>query len=463
MFFSLQAFRFSGFFRRINHGTGNAKCYYKPFAVFFGHCLRPGGVLVWGGMAGINQNRRGNGRASGRESGSGKTRSGGARRGKAEGGWRVAICIDSRDQMGRERMLGCYQYASERNWRLYLFRGDDESAVARIRSHELDGAIFYDRARAFQKAVKEMGVVCVETGTRNPELVDGMVFVDNEAVVRMAVGHLRAAGFERLAYCGRADNNPSSVRARHFLELTGRKGRVFMDRQWEGETDIHVMMDWLKSLPKPIGVLTHDDMMAERMLTACRWADIRIPDEVGVIGMGNDELVCEMSQPRLTSIALPIRETGRMAAEMLEGLLSGRLRGVARLPVAPIDVVIRASTDRMPPARPAVVRAVEFMRAERHRPLGIEQVAAAAGMSRRTLDRIFAADLGRTVHDYLVDLRMQDARQLLRQTSLRVTEVARRSGYRSLTPFKKMFTARTGMPPSAYRRHLSQSLASHHT
>ncbi len=372
---------------------------------------------------------------------------------------RVAVCIDTRDGPGRERLLGCYQYALERNWRLYLIRQDNENEIARMAAIGLDGAVFFDRSRALQEAVKARGVVCVETGARHPDLADAAVFVDDDALVRMAAGHLRAAGFEHLGYCGLAGSLVSAARAAHLLKQAAdggdgaTSGHVFEDRWRDGQMEIEALTRWLGALPKPAGVLAYDDKMGERVLAACRWAGIRVPDEVGVLGVGDDELICELTLPRLSSVALPARRIGRVAAETLERLLTGKTVGQRWTRVAPLEVISRASTDWLPPARPAVLKAVDFMRAQCHRPIGTDQVAAAAGLPRRTLDRVFCADLGRTVHDYFVELRMQEAKRLLRQTDLPLGEVARKSGYSSLSSFLRMFAARTGRPPREYREH----------
>lgn len=371
---------------------------------------------------------------------------------------RVAVCIDTRDGPGRERLFGCYQYALERDWRLYLMRDDSENAIVEMAALDLDGAIFYDRSRPLQEAVKRRGTPCVETGARHLDLADAAVFIDDRVLVRMAVEHLRAVGFANFGYCGLAGSHPSHERASNLLTQAREAGfaaRVFEDKRRDGQLELDVLRRWLGALPKPAGVLTYDDKMGERVLAACRWANIRVPDEIGVIGIGNDELICEVTLPRLSSVALPAREIGRTAALALERLLDGRRRKPepVRMQVAPLEVVCRASTDRLPPARPAVLKAVEFMRAECHRPVGTDQVAAAAGTPRRTLERVFSADLGRTVHEYFVELRMQNAKRLLRQTDLPLDEVSRKNGYLSLSSFMRMFAARTGKSPREYREH----------
>ena len=199
---------------------------------------------------------------------------------------RVAMCCDTRDAPMRERLRGCYQYALERNWRIHLFRQDNNDEIARVLDTDIDGAIVYDRSRPFQQALKSKGIVCVEMGARHLDLSDAAVFMDDDAMVRMMLGHLRSVGFEKFAYCGLAGSHPSAMRAAHLREHTNGEGRVFEERWRDGEMDIAPLMRWLRALPKPVGVLTFDCNKGARVLTACRWAGIRVPDEVGVIGIG---------------------------------------------------------------------------------------------------------------------------------------------------------------------------------
>jgi LacI family transcriptional regulator len=365
---------------------------------------------------------------------------------------RVAVCIGTRDQWGRERLLGFLQYAQKRNWQTYRIQQDNKSVLVRDALLSFDGAIVFDCLnQRFQKMLKARSAVCVEIDSQNLHLADAAVFLDDAMIVRAEAGHLRSAGFEHLGFCGFANNPTSDTRVAHFVEQTNGAGHVFKDTWLDGPVDITPLMRWLKALPKPAGVLASDDRLGERVLEACRWAGIRVPDEVGVIGAGNDELICEMTQPRLSSVVLPTRKIGWMGAEMLERLMAGKKVKEKWLSLAPLDIISRTSTDRLPAARPAVLKALEFMRAESPHPIGVAQVAAAAGVSRRTLERMFSADVGRTVHDSLVQLRLQGAKQLLRQTDMPLGDIPVQSGYLSQSAFVQMFAVQTGMSPGEYR------------
>jgi transcriptional regulator GlxA family with amidase domain len=117
-----------------------------------------------------------------------------------------------------------------------------------------------------------------------------------------------------------------------------------------------------------------------------------------------------------------------------------------------LEVIIRASTDRLPSAHPAIMAAMEFIRANSNQSIGTDQVAGAVGIPRRTLERRFMATIGQTVHDFLIKMRLRRAKQLLRQSRASLGEVARQCGYSALSAFTRMFTACVGCHPEVYRK-----------
>lgn len=375
----------------------------------------------------------------------------GARSGPAPA---VAVCIDSRDGPGRERLLGVYRFAAERGWRLYLVRGEDRAALQRLRRLPMDGAILYDKPASFHRILRGRGVPCVETAARNLPLDDMAVFVDDDAVARMAVAHLAGLGLTDFAFCGLARRLPSVRRARHFgkhVAAMGRQAAFFQEVISEGESALDRLIRWLRRLPKPTGLLAYDDKMAERVLAACAWAGIRVPDDLAVIGIGNDELMCQLAHPALSSVALPTGHIGRISAELLDRLIGGRSAGRRFRMVAPTGVIVRASTDRHPTSDAVVAVAIDYMAGHLTEPIGTDQVAAAIGVSRRTLERRFGAVMGRTVHDFMTERRMRRAAELLRLQPHSLSEICARCGYGALSAFIRAFTRSMGCHPNRYR------------
>lgn len=370
-------------------------------------------------------------------------------------GIRVAVCIDTREGPGRERLAGAYGYALKRDWRLFLVRGDDDIACRQMPGLHVDGAILYDRGASLHRALRRLGVITVEASARNLEYDDAAVFADDAKIARMAAAHLMERGFEHFAYCGMNDSHQSLVRGDSFVRHLKSKGFPVtkFDGVWpDGEVSLAPLIRWLRAIPKPSGVLASDDRVAERVLAGCRLAGLNVPDDVGVLGTSNDELLCELTYPRLSSVALPTVEIGRQAAELLETLLRGRRLERNHRALPPLEVVVRASTDRLSTKDPKVAAAIEFIRAKGRQPIGTTQVAEAVAMSRRTLERRLAAATGQTVHQFLVEVRLRNAKQFLRHSDAPLSEVARHCGYLATSAFTRMFVASAGCHPEAYRK-----------
>jgi len=366
----------------------------------------------------------------------------------------VAVCIDSRDGPGRERLLGVYRFAVERGWRLYLLRGEESAVLGRLRRLPLDGAILYDKPAPFHRALRARGVPCVETAARNLQFDDLAVFVDDDAVARMAVEHLAATGPTIFAFCGLAGRMPSVRRAKSFgRHVAARGGRAtfFEESISEGEAALDRLIHWLRRLPRPAGLLAYDDKMAERVLAACGWAGIQVPRDITVLGIGNDELMCQLAHPALSSVALPTAEIGRRSAELLDRLLRGKPPGRRFQEVLPTEVIARVSTDRYPTSDPLVAAAIDYIAGRIAEPIGTDQVASALGLSRRTLERRFSCAMGRTVHDFLTERRIRRAAEMLRLQPHSLSDVCARCGYGALSAFIRAFSRAMGCHPRDYR------------
>ena len=367
---------------------------------------------------------------------------------------RVAVCIDTRDGPGRDRLAGVYKFAATRNWQLSLIRQDDDLHIRLLHGTHFDGAITFDRSEALRNWLYDQGAVCIEASANRRRTEHGGVFVDDERIAHMAFAHLAEAGFEHFAFCGVRNSFVSGIRAERFAEYAGKshsEASVFQDNYGDGQSALGGLVLWLKRLPKPVGILAFDDKMAMRVIAACLQENIAIPDLVGVLGIGNDELLCELTAPALSSLAVPTHEVGRRAAEMLAEFLAGHPPNPPRLALSPLDIVVRASTDRNRGTDELVGRAIEFLRAHAHTPIGTAQVAENLAVARRTLERRFQNETGKTLHDFLTEFRLRRAKHTLRQFDTPLEEIARASGYSAVSAFIRMFTRSTGVHPRDYR------------
>lgn len=366
----------------------------------------------------------------------------------------VAVCIDTRDGAGRKRLHGVAQYAQRHGWRMMLVRRRGREAAQEVARLRPDGLIAYVADRWLVEVASRLAVPLVDTALGEIE-VPMVVSLDADAVGRLAAEHLIGLGLEHFAYCG--VRGPVSSQERRdgceaHLARRGRKLHAFAQRVGEGESRMEPLMGWLRRLPKPVGILAYDDKLGERVLTACRWSNLPVPSQVAVLGIGNDELMCEVSWPSLSSIAFPTQRLGFLAAEMLDQAMRGRAIPQPLKKVPPTGIELRASTDMLATDDTLVKAAVGLIRQRAGEPIGVKHLARALDVSRRTLDRRFVDALGRTVHDELTAVRMQTARNLLADGLASIAQIAQACGYSTAASFSRAFHQHAGCWPTDYRQ-----------
>lgn len=365
----------------------------------------------------------------------------------------AAVYIDTRDGPGRKRLHGVAQYAQRHGWRMMLIRRRGREAAHEAAQLRPQGIIAYVADRWIADVARRLAVPLVDTALGDVD-VPMVVSLDPDASGRLAAEHLLGLGLEHFAYCG-VRGPVSSIERRDcfaaHLASRGHKLHAFAQRIGEGESRIEPLIGWLQGLPKPVGVLAYDDKLGERVLTACRWASLPVPSQVAVLGIGNDELMCEVSWPSLSSVSYPIHRLGFLAAEMLDQAMDGRVVEEPRQRILPSGVEVRASSDMLAIQDTMIKAAVQFLRAHAGEPIGVKHVARALDVSRRTLDRRFAETLGRTVHEELTAVRMQMARNLLTDGQTPVAQIARSCGYTTAASFSRAFRQHTGCWPTDYR------------
>jgi LacI family transcriptional regulator len=208
----------------------------------------------------------------------------------------------------------------------------------------------------------------------------------------------------------------------------------------------------LKSAPKPLAIFAWNDYDATHVLNACRLAELKVPDEVAILGVDNNPVICEHQSVNLSSIAHDHERIGYTAAATLERLMCGGepTRRITR--IKPRGVVARESTETFAVYDKDLMPAIDFIKRNLARPLGAAQIAAALKMPRIRLDRMFAAKLGHSAGAEIARRRVAEAKRLLSRTSLSLSEIASRCGYCHASFFIRSFKKATGLTPNAWRK-----------
>ena len=212
------------------------------------------------------------------------------------------------------------------------------------------------------------------------------------------------------------------------------------------------MSRWLKNLPKPLAVFAANDTRGRQVLSACLEADIPVPYETAVLGVNNDALICETSQPPLSSVAVDIERAGYAAAELLDQLMQRARREPLTVTYGPSGVVQRASTQRLHVTDRLVIRALEHIRINAGLNIRVSDVAEHLGVTRRWVEKRFDQTLGRSVLDEIQRVRMDTLRALVGQTDQPFTDIAKRCGFSGANHLGIIFKAYVGMTMSAFRQ-----------
>lgn len=374
----------------------------------------------------------------------------------------VGVFVDGVSTYGRSILRGVMRFANlQRRWVLH----EDLWAAAES-TRQLpgcDGAIYAGIGVAGLDVVRQRCrhvIAC--SGSADPALTP-VVSLDDHAVGAMAARHLMDCQLERFAFYGQTPGNVlAGKRLAGFCAALGKRAfrcdvsPVAWPTGVEWLTHVHrpALIAWLRALPKPVGVMAVDDAAAHDLAAACLEADLGVPDHVAILGVNNDDLLCEGAWPPVSSIEADYTRVGYAAARMLERLLAGEELAPAerhvRLP--PLNVVQRQSTSVLAIANADLADAVRFIREHACDPCTVHDVLRHVPVGRRWLEKQFAATLGRTPHDEITRVRMDAARRLLLQPELKVVEVAERCGFSAVQNFARAFREVMRTTPAAYRR-----------
>lgn len=285
--------------------------------------------------------------------------------------------------------------------------------------------------------------------------------VDDDAVGREAAGFFRSRGYENFA-CVHNRMPYSDQRLNGFLSGLGdagertqlfaqpeRRPRDYME-SWNDSTK--GLAAWLRELPRPVGVFAVHDPTAHMVLDAAQAEGLRVPEELAVVGANNDDLVCSLSYPPLSSVDIPWMKIGRLAVEWAERLIAGKSAPKKPILVRPGPVVVRQSTTLAAISDPDVRRMLQYFRDHLLSDINVRRACADLRLSRRTVEKKFALYLRTTPWERLNEMRVDAAKSLLVATSKPMSLVAEEAGFSNAERFSVIFRRHTGTSPRDFRR-----------
>lgn len=370
----------------------------------------------------------------------------------------VALVVETSNAYGRGLLLGVRRYLAERpGWSIYLAEhGRRETDLSWLDSWQGQGVLARIENQETAEYVQRLDVPVVDLSAARllPDLP--AVETDDNVIAQWAVEHFTARGLRHFAFCGDPryawSNNRGACFAEHVQALGFSYDEFRVERSGTPADDRLAMADWLRRLPKPVGVLACYDIAGQQLLEACKIAELTVPDSVAVLGVDNDELICNMTSPPLSSIQSDPIGTGFLAASLLDEAMAGRAVSPEMRLVAPLRVVTRQSSDLVYVSDPLVGHALQLIRNHADDGISVVAIQRAVGLSRRSLDYRFTKILGRTVHEEITRVRMERLADLLLETDWTLAKLSERLGFSHSEYMGVAFKRFSGRTPGEYRR-----------
>lgn len=379
----------------------------------------------------------------------------------------VAVLVETEDSWGVGVIRGIADYSKDYgHWNLLIDPRDNEQRSALPDLWKGDGVIARIGSRLQLNQIKNRKLPTVNVDTVF-EGLDGVydVVTDDDKRAELAFSHLRDRGFEEFGYFAPPSKKYSSKRGERFIEVVEKEGykcRVYKPGYRAGrrigwEERQRRVSRWLRSLPSPVAVLTVDAHHGRQLVEICNMSGVRVPDEVAILAGDNDELMCDVSSPPLSSVALAGRKIGFEAASLLDHLMHGQKPEQKAYKVPPEGVISRQSTDILAIDNESVVRALRFIQNHAFQGIVVKDILREVPVSRRSLEIQFKHYLGRSPAEEIRRVRLEKGQELLARSDNSIGEIAVTCGFANSTRFGVAFRQRFGMTPLAYRKQLQRS------
>lgn len=354
-------------------------------------------------------------------------------------------------------------------WMFYIEPDDFEQVVPKMRVWGGTGIIARIPNDRVAQAILDANVPTIALGLTDEQLLKGNplsrlsdVSSDATQVARLAVDHLMARQLTHFAYVGIEGRAWSRRREEAFtssLRDLGHVPHVYRPQKRQRgrklDKELEILSAWLQTLPTPLGLFACDDERGRQVLEACRLGMLKVPEDVAVLGVDNDEVFCDLCDPPLSSIVLNAETAGYRAAELLDEMMQGRVRKTRKVLVEALHVVGRRSTGVIDARDGDVAAALKFIREKQGNGVAVNDVAAEVAIPRRRLEKRFREVLGRSVLDDIQLVRLERSKRLLLETSLPIYKVAEMSGFGSCSYFINFFEQYVGDTPRRYRLRLT--------
>lgn len=371
----------------------------------------------------------------------------------------ILLALQVETDFDRTAFAGIAAKAHAHGNALLHLKSRHERFIDAVHRHQIDGLIISSDYEDVVEEASTTGKPCVNIANYpQGHSKASLVGTDDKAIGTLIAEHFLSRGFKHMAAFTDIRRTYFEPRWTAFVNAIREAGYgcpIGPSPLDESGTDnptpeIHAG-NWLRSLPKPLGLMTPFDGYAREAVIACRTVGLRVPQDVSIVGVDNDQMMCMTVWPQLSSVVTQGDRIGHVAMDLLLRLLAGEAKPPEPILVQPSGIIVRGSSSETAVADDEVAQAVNYIRANAGRSLRVDDVVARVAVSRRTLERRFVQSLGRNIADEIRRAHVERARKLLIETDLPLPEVARRSGLIRQQQLSRVIKEETGQTPRKLR------------
>ena len=379
----------------------------------------------------------------------------------------VLFFVYSTRYICQNRIDGARRYADRRGWRIQVIERNNRPIDVKgvIDFWKPVGIIAECAGGVPEVSHKTVGNIPLVYLDEDPHGEKGRgLFVNSNSprVGEIAARELLSIGFPHYAFVGwlkrRYWSEDRRLAFERIISAHGKECRSFTTPV-SGAARRTQLRKWLKALPKPCGLFAVHDPVAEEILELAAMEGIKVPDDLSVIGVDDDTVICERTSPTLTSIKLDFNSGGYRCAELLDRAIADRRFATARLNFEPLYVTHRLSTCCVVNVSPRVRKAVEYIRLHAEEVVDVAAVVAEMDCSRRLAELRFRAETGHTIYDEILAVRMERVENLLRNPFCKIDTIAATCGWSSPAALRTIFKRRhNGLSMSEWRERHSNAI-----
>ena len=372
---------------------------------------------------------------------------------------RIVLLIETSREFGRQLIIGIARYSRLHGpWFFYKEQMGLKSSIPHLASWKPDGIIMRDSLIKNELIELKIPTILVQHDSSCPKNLP-VVKTDSPSIAKMASEHFIERGFKNFAFCGFDNYEWSNYRKTFFCQYNANAGfethvysspKNIKTHDWENEQR-HVC-DWLKTVPKPVGLLACNDDRAQHILEVCKRIGLKVPEDVAVIGVDNDPMICEIGDPPMSSIALNVESAGYEAAKLLDQLINNQKIEGHEILVSPTHIVQRQSTDILAVNDSEVVSAIRFIRENAKDKILVKDIVKTTRISRRALEQRFRETIHRSIYDEIRQVRVELIAKLLIETDLPISDITSFFNFTDIEHISRYFKKEKGIGLREFRK-----------